>query len=66
MAEQEQVTIMDNITAVQPAMLDAGPSEEILPNDPTIEPLDEVEDPKVRTKLRIYAILVALYVIAPS
>jgi hypothetical protein len=64
MAEQEQVT-MDNITAAQPAMVDAGPPEEFLPNEPTIEPLDQVEDPKVRTKLRIYAILVALYVHYP-
>jgi hypothetical protein len=65
MAEQKQVAIMDNITAVQPAMVDAGTLEEFLPNEPTIEPLDQLEDPKVRIKLRIYAILVALYVHYP-
>ena len=55
---------MDDITAVKPAaMPDAGPASELPTNDkPAIEPLDVVQEPKVRTKLRIYSILVALYV----
>lgn len=53
---------MDNITALKPAMADVGPPAELPSNEHTIEPLDLLEDPKVRTKLRIYAILVALYV----
>ena len=55
---------MDNITALQPAMADAGtptPAEPS-PDKHTVEPLDLIETPKVRTKLRIYAILVALCV----
>jgi hypothetical protein len=64
MAEQMPVT-MDNITALMPAMADAGPPADCLPNEPAVEPLDPVEDPKVRTKLRISAILVALYVHYP-
>ena len=53
---------MDNITPLKPAMADAGPPAEPSPNEHTIEPLDLIEEPKVRTKLRIYAILAALYV----
>ena len=55
---------MDDITAVKPAaMPDAGAAPELSTNnEPTIEPLDVVQEPKVRTKLRIYSILVALYV----
>ena len=53
---------MDNITPLKPAMADAGPPAELPPNEHTIEPLDLIEEPKVRTKLRIYAILAALYV----
>ena len=60
MAEQTQVT-MDNITALKPAMADAEPAADIPPIEQIIEPLDIVEEPKVRTKLRIYSILVALY-----
>ena len=56
---------MDNITALKPATADAGPPVELSPDEHTIEPLDLLEDPKVRTKLRIYAILVALYVHYP-
>ncbi|MCJ1383356.1 hypothetical protein MMC17_006469 [Xylographa soralifera] len=52
---------MDNITAVKPAIADAGLPAELRPNEDTIDPLDLLEDPKVRTKLRTYAILVALY-----
>ncbi|KAK3169355.1 hypothetical protein OEA41_008738 [Lepraria neglecta] len=54
---------MDNITALKPATADAGPPVELSPDEHTIEPLDLLEDPKVRTKLRIYAILVALYLV---
>ena len=56
---------MDDITAVKPAaMPDAEPAPELpaANKEPAIEPLDLVQDPKVRTKLRIYSILVALYV----
>ena len=56
---------MDNITALKPEVADAGNPAELSPNEPTIEPLDLVEHPKVRTKLRIYAILVSLYVNYP-
>jgi hypothetical protein len=65
MAEQEQVTL-DNITVLKPAAADAGPPAEVSPNERTIEPLDLVEEPKVRTKLRIYAIVFALCVTTPS
>ena len=58
---------MDHITAVPSikpaAMPDPEPTPELPPDtQPTIEPLDLVQEPKVRTKLRIYSILVALYV----
>ena len=55
---------MDDITAVKPAaMPDVGPAPALLTsNEPTIEPLDVAQEPKIRTKLRIYSILVALYV----
>ena len=64
MAEQKQVTI-DNITALKPAMADAGPPAGLPQKEHTIEPLNLLEDSKVRTKLRTYAILVALYVNYP-
>jgi hypothetical protein len=64
MAQQKQVT-MDTITALKPVSRDAGPPAELPLNEPTTEPLDLLEDTKVRTKLRIYAILVALYVHYP-
>ena len=64
MVEQERVT-MDSITAVKPAIADAEPPAEPLPIAQTIEPLDLLEAPKIRTKLRINAILVALYVHYP-
>ena len=63
MAEQEQV-IIDNVTVLKPAAAVTGP--EVPPNKRTIEPLDVVEEPKVRTKLRIYAIVFALCVIILS
>lgn len=61
MAEQIQATL-DNITTVKPTTADAEPPADISSIERTIEPLDIVEEPKVRTKLRIYSILVALYV----
>ena len=66
MAEQKQVT-MDNIMPLKPATAEAGPAAEPPPSEQehTIEPLDLIEEPKVRTKLRIYAILAALYVHYP-
>ena len=57
---------MDNITVLTPATTDAGPPADCPPNAPAIiGPLDSVEVPKVRTQLRIYTILVALYVHYP-
>ena len=55
----------DNITVLEPTIAHAGLSSELPPTQPSVEPLDELENPKVRTKLRIYAILVALYVHYP-
>ncbi|TVY91452.1 MFS-type transporter [Lachnellula willkommii] len=58
---------MDIITASEPQVELTGPSAKPLaaevPPDNTIpiEPLDLIESPKVRTKLRLYAILSALY-----
>ncbi|TVY13606.1 MFS-type transporter [Lachnellula arida] len=58
---------MDIITASEPPVELTGPSAKPLaaevPPDNTIpiEPLDLIESPKVRTKLRLYAILSALY-----
>ena len=66
--ERKRVMIMDNITPITSATPDAGPlaqpptNNEPLTNEHTVEPLDELEAPNVRTKLRIYTILVALYV----
>ncbi|KAI0010170.1 MFS drug transporter [Xylariaceae sp. FL0662B] len=55
---QNQVEI-DEITTVKPATADDGPPTE-LPPEHTIEPLDQVEGPETRTKLRIYTISVSL------
>lgn len=52
-----------DITALKPAIPDARPPAELPPNSHTIEPLDLHEDQKVRTKLRLYAILIALYLV---
>lgn len=63
---------MDDITVIKPAIEDVGiaanaESPAKLPTDEhTIEPLDLQEPPIVRKKLRIYAILVALYVHYPK
>ena len=57
---------MDDITTVKPATTtaDTSPPAELPANkkSTTIQPLDLVQSPKVRTKLQIYAILIALYV----
>ncbi len=71
MADQEQVS-MDNITALAPDNSDAMPEPPLLvelpPNKQTIEPLDVLEAPNApgRSKLRLFAILVSLYVCCPS
>lgn len=57
--------MMDNITALKPATPDAAPPAELASDEPAIKPLDVLEVPKVRTKLRIYTILAALYVHYP-
>ena len=62
---QTEPVTSNNITALKPAMIGAGSLAELPSGEHTIEPLDQLEDPKVRTKLRIYAILVALYVCYP-
>ncbi|KKY15331.1 putative efflux pump antibiotic resistance [Phaeomoniella chlamydospora] len=62
MAEQERVA-MDNITALEPATAGASLPAEHSPVEHTREPLDLLETPKVRTKLRLYAILLALYLV---
>ncbi|KAI1141302.1 MFS drug transporter [Hypoxylon sp. FL0543] len=59
---------MDNIEVLKSPVPDTGtgPPGNSLPaeaTEPTIEPLDTLETPKVRTRLRIYAILSALYLV---
>lgn len=60
--KQERI-IMDNITTLQPTTTNAEPPAD-LPPEPTIEPLN-LEEPKVRTKLRTCFNLTALYVHHP-
>ncbi|KAL9062375.1 MAG: hypothetical protein Q9157_008976 [Trypethelium eluteriae] len=62
MVEQNRMST-DNITTLKPATPDAEPPAEVPTNERTIEPLDLIEEPKVRTRLRIYAILAALYLV---
>ena len=63
---------MENITALKPAIEDVGittnaaPPAKLPTNEHAIEPVDLQEPPIVRKKLRIYAILVALYVNYPN
>ena len=64
MAEQERVTT-DNIMVVKPDVADSGPLADPSANEHTLEPLDVEEATKARTKLRLYAILTALYVCKP-
>jgi hypothetical protein len=59
---------MDIITTAEPPL-----AHDVMPGEPSaaghslsntiMTPLDLIEGPKVRTKLRLYAILLALYVI---
>lgn len=51
-----------NISALTPVIVDSGALAKLPPNGQTIEPLDLVEEPEVRSKIRLYAILAALYV----
>ncbi|KAI1101940.1 MFS general substrate transporter [Jackrogersella minutella] len=52
---------MGNVTI--PDTTDVKPPADLRSDQPTIEPLDVLEAPKVRTKLRIYSILVSLYLV---
>lgn len=54
---------MDTIATADPPLAHSALPAESSPNDASITPLDLMEGPKVRTKLRLYAILIALYVI---
>ncbi|KAI1411476.1 MFS drug transporter [Hypoxylon sp. FL1857] len=62
MAEQKQIT-MDTIEVLKPPVADAGPPGNTPLVEPITEPLDVLETPKVRTRLRIYTILSALYLV---
>ena len=58
---------MDIITTAEPPLVHDGlpaelPAAGASSSNTPITPLDLIEDPKVRTKLRLYAILLALYV----
>jgi len=58
---------MDVITTAEPPLVHAGLPVELpaavgSPSNNPITPLDLMDDPKIRTKLRLYAILLALYV----
>jgi hypothetical protein len=58
---------MDIITTAEPPLIHAGlpgelPALAVSPSNAAITPLDLIEGPKVRTKLRLYAILFGLYV----
>ncbi|KAM0814826.1 putative MFS drug transporter [Seiridium cardinale] len=51
---------MDGITVVKPATADPSAPPELPLNEHSVEPLDVPEDPKIRTTLRTYSILVSL------
>jgi hypothetical protein len=58
---------MDTITTAEPPLVHARlpaelPAAGVSPSNTPITPLDLIDGPKVRTKLRLYAILFALYV----
>lgn len=59
MTENEEVN-MDDINPVKPTV--EGQPPEHPPAIPTIEPLNEEEQPKVRSTLRLYALMISLYV----
>ncbi|KAI0116931.1 MFS general substrate transporter [Daldinia grandis] len=53
---------MDDITPVKPTNINnSSPAEPAPVNEQNVESLNILEPPKVRTKLRIYTLLVALY-----
>ncbi|GAB7353454.1 hypothetical protein MBLNU459_g3916t1 [Dothideomycetes sp. NU459] len=54
----------DDITAVESALVEPNNSPKLHPNEHSVEPLELSQSPKVRTKLRIFAILVSLYLVA--
>jgi hypothetical protein len=61
---------MDTITTVEPPLIHNGLhlkplTAEVSPSNPSITPLDHIEGTNVRSKLRLYAILSALYVTQP-
>lgn len=56
---------MDNITPVEPVTADTGTRAEVPISEYAVEPLEVVETPDARSRLRIYAILVSLYVYRP-
>jgi hypothetical protein len=62
MAKLEQSTNDDSIMAAESTTVVTGISEELPSDIQAIEPLDVEEAQPVRTKLRIYATLLALYV----
>jgi hypothetical protein len=62
---------LDITPASEPPLVHAGlpaelPAATVPPSDKPIAPLDLEESPKLRTKLRLYIILTALYVAYPS
>jgi hypothetical protein len=64
MAQQKRTT-MDDITTLAPVMVHARSLAELPPHEHTIKPLSLLEEPKVRTRLSVYVVLVALYVNYP-
>lgn len=48
--------------ALDPTEIDAIRPVDLTPQKNSIESLNHIESPKIRTKLRLYAILAALYV----
>lgn len=62
---------IDIMTNAEPPLVQAGlpaelPAAGIPATDAPITPLDLIEGTKIRTKLRLYAILFALYVTSPN
>lgn len=61
---------MNTITTAKPALINDGlPATQLAADgvplsDTPITPLDLIEEPQIRTKLRLYAILSALYVLS--
>jgi hypothetical protein len=55
-----------NITTPNLVIADPGISIVVPSNEHITEPLDVVEEPKIRSKPRLYSILISLYVHSPS